>query len=226
MAGGFKNKELNILFKKRTLEEIIEFVFLSMNHMKEICEKENIKIENKEEKIRTHLLENYLDNDNFRKNIGYEVEVFPLRFEAEVPENYNPDTESYKGRVDIKVVGLNTFLKNKKDYYIIECKRIDGTEILNKAFVKEGICRFAQEKYSSYNNENALLGFVIKDIDIISNTKKIDKIQKEQETIKVEKGFSLETRKDNDYLYSSLYRIKSGNIKLKSVFYNFSSIVK
>jgi hypothetical protein len=40
MAGGFKNKELNILFKKRTLEEIIEFVFLSMNHMKEICEKE------------------------------------------------------------------------------------------------------------------------------------------------------------------------------------------
>ena len=27
MAGGFKNKELNILFKKRTLEEIIEFVF-------------------------------------------------------------------------------------------------------------------------------------------------------------------------------------------------------
>ena len=118
MAGGFKNKELNILFKKRTLEEIIEFVFLSMNHMKEICEKENIKIENKEEKIRTHLLENYLDNDNFRKNIGYEVEVFPLRFEAEVPENYNPDTESYKGRVDIKVVGLNTFLKNKKDYYI------------------------------------------------------------------------------------------------------------
>jgi len=51
MAGGFKNKELNILFKKRTLEEIIEFVFLSMNHMKEICEKENIKIENKEEKI-------------------------------------------------------------------------------------------------------------------------------------------------------------------------------
>ena len=124
MAGGFKNKELNILFKKRTLEEIIEFVFLSMNYMKEICEKENIKIENKEEKIRTHLLENYLDNDNFRKNIGYEVEVFPLRFEAEVPENYNPDTESYKGRVDIKVVGLNTFLKNKKDYYIIECKRI------------------------------------------------------------------------------------------------------
>ena len=43
---------------------------------------------------------------------------------------------------------------------------------------------------------------MIKDIDIISNTKKIDKIQKEQETIKVEKGFSLETRKDNDYLYS------------------------
>lgn len=226
MAGGFKNKELNILFKKRTLEEIIEFVFLSMNHMKEICEKENIKIENKEEKIRTHLLENYLDNDNFRKNIGYEVEVFPLRFEAEVLENYNPDTESYKGRVDIKVVGLNTFLKNKKDYYIIECKRIDGTETLNKAFVKDGICRFVQEKYSSYNNENALLGFVIKDIDIISNTKKIDKIQKEQETIKVEKGFALETRKNNYYLYNSLYRVKSGNIKLKSVFYNFSSIVK
>ena len=92
--------------------------------------------------------------------------------------------------------------------------------------MKEGICRFAQEKYSSYNNENALLGFVIKDIDIISNTKKIDKIQKEQETIKVEKGFTLEARKDNYYLYSSLYRIKSGNIKLKSVFYNFSSIVK
>ena len=194
MAGGFKNKKLNSLFKKRTLEEIIEFMFLSMNYMKEICEKENIKIENKEEKIRTHLLENYLDNDNFRKNIGYEVEVFPLRFEAEVPENYNPNTESYKGRVDIKVVGINTFF-NKKDYYIIECKRIDGTETLNKAFVKEGICRFIQEKYSSYNNENALLGFVTKDIDIISNTKKIDKIQKE--TIKVEKVFTLETSENN-----------------------------
>lgn len=35
--------------------------------MKETCEKESIKIKNKEEKIRTHLLENYLDNDNFRK---------------------------------------------------------------------------------------------------------------------------------------------------------------
>lgn len=228
MAGGFKNKELNILFKKRTLEEIIEFVFLSMNHMKEICEKENIKIENKEEKIRTHLLENYLDNDNFRKNIGYEVEVFPLRFEAEVPENYNPDTESYKGRVDIKVVGLNTFLKNKKDYYIIECKRIDGSSTLNRKFITEGICRFIlnKPKYSSYNKKNIMLGFVVKNIDIEINTARINEIQSEIEDIHIcEKLERLKKEKEEYYLYRNKYKCGDKKIELSHLFYNLSDVI-
>ncbi len=111
MAGGFKNKELNILFKKRTLEEIIEFVFLSMNHMKEICEKENLstaeqlKVEIKE----NFRLKNQLENNRKEYQETYKdirEELGELKKENEELKISNKEIDKECSRLEKKEVEL------------------------------------------------------------------------------------------------------------------------
>lgn len=120
-------------------------------------------IHNIEENIELIIKElGYTESDN----LFYYDDLY-LLFDAEVAEGYDLTSEEYIGRVDIKVYSINTII-NPKDYYIIECKRIDGSSTLNRKFITEGICRFIlnKPKYSSYNKKNIMLGFVVKNIDI------------------------------------------------------------
>jgi hypothetical protein len=118
------------------------------------------KIPNNENKIRDILLE-YLKNIKIRQESCL---IEGYRFDKEVDEG--------KGRVDIKIVSINDF-ENFEAYFIIECKRLDGTITLNKKYDSEGIDRFTSEKYSSYYGINGMIGFVVKKIDIDANIKKI-----------------------------------------------------
>lgn len=161
---GFKNKSLNIEFGKNLYTIIIDALIAGCALMVDDCRKSAQKIPNHEELIRNHLLEQYLDNDNVREAIGL-ADVF-IRFLPEVPEGYDKNTGVYTGRTDIRVTSINWF-SNRNDYYTIECKRIDGTQVLNKKYVDEGISRFANDppKYPSFHHRNIMLAFVVKSVN-------------------------------------------------------------
>ena len=126
---------------------------------------------NNENRIRDILL-GYLKNKNIRTEICI---ISGYIFEKEVDENI--------GRVDIKIRDANEFIIHEEHdaYFIIECKRLDGTTGLNTAYVRDGIKRFTtnyglardQEYYSSYYGVNGMIGFIVKDINIDENMAKI-----------------------------------------------------
>lgn len=224
--SGFKNIELNEILKKETFEDMINFIFVSLEQMKKDLLLQDKKLENNENKIRTHLLENYLNNSEFRKRVDFE-DLY-LIFNAEVAEGYDKEDEEYRGRVDIKVYSFNT-MSNNKNYYIIECKRLDGSKQLNEKFFIEGICRFVLDKpkYSSFNNKNVMLGFIVKNINIESNTEEINEIQKENENVDIIQEMN-KCGKDKEeyYLYKSKYRCESKKIELSHMFYNLYEVIK
>ena len=222
--GGFKNQQLNQIAKNNIYEDMINFIFVSLEKMRENLLAENKNIKNDEEKIRTHLLEHYLKNEQFKEK--YFDDLY-LLFNAEVAEGYDITSEEYIGRVDIKVYSINTII-NPKDYYIIECKRIDGSSTLNRKFITEGICRFIlnKPKYSSYNKKNIMLGFVVKNIDIEINTDRINEIQSEIEDIHIcEKLERLKKEKEEYYLYRNKYKCGDKKIELSHLFYNLSDVI-
>lgn len=224
--SGFKDNELNTFVKKSIFNELIDFLFISLDNMKQEHIINKKKIQNNEEKIRTHLVKNYLNNEEFKKSIGYTTLM--LFFDIEVPEKYEREEEKHLGRMDIRVITPNIFY-NVKDYYNIECKRIDGSKRLNKLFVQEGICRFVLEnpKYLSYNNKNVMLAFVVENIDIEKNVKQINQIQNENKDIKMLQELQRNDRgKKMHYLYESRYTNKKQQLELSHIFYDLSEIVR
>jgi len=129
---------------------------------------DKVQLPNDENTIRDKLLLNYLKKDEIRKSIG----LTEFLFDREVPEDYSI------GRTDIKVQSKNTFMETEA-YYIIECKRLDndntkGITGLNAQYIKNGICRFVSNYYSSHYGVNAMIGFVITPMDIHKNTDDIN----------------------------------------------------
>ena len=103
----------------------------------------NKRTKNDEETIRDLFFDEYLNDDNYR-NQNKELEDF--HFEKEPKENI--------GYLDIKAKKLNPYVSTKA-YFVIECKRLDsnnstGETGLNAEYVKNGICRFVTDYYSSY----------------------------------------------------------------------------
>ena len=118
----------------------------------------NELIENNENKIRDKFLE-YLQNINFKMA----QELKHLKFDKEIPER--------TGRVDIRVLPTKDEYINDEAYYIIECKRLDSNNLtgdtgLNAEYVKNGVCRFVTDYYSSYFAYNAMFGFVVESVNI------------------------------------------------------------
>lgn len=224
--SGFKNKTLNEIAKINMFEDMINFIFISLENMKNDLTYKNKKVKNNEEKIRNYLLENYLNNPTFKNNVDFS-DLY-LLFEKEVPEGYDAKENKYVGRVDIKVFSVNTLINNPKDYYIIECKRIDGSSILNREFVKEGIYRFILEnpKYSSFHRKNIMLGFVVNDIDINENYNKIEDIQdNNNNTYIIEEKQKIEMKNKDFYLYRNKYTNIYEQIDLYHMFYKLCDVV-
>lgn len=125
-------------------------------------------IENNENKIKNRLYKDYLDN----QSIIDELKLNGYRFKTET--GFIDDDYKEKGYSDIEVIDLIGSLKNINSFYIIECKRIDGQNShyqssLNNKYINEGINRFVEEKYPTYNSVNAMLGFIVESIDIDIN---------------------------------------------------------
>ena len=162
-ASGFKG---SVPFYEKQFEEILQKVTTCYQLM--ITDK--VILEDNENKIRDVLLLNYLKNNRVRKEIG----LIPWLFDREVQEDQTI------GRTDIKVSSLNTF-SIQEAYYILECKRLNnvntsGKTGLNAKYIKDGICRFTSQHYTSYHRINGMVGFIVKELDIHSNVSKINKL--------------------------------------------------
>lgn len=120
-------------------------------------------IANNEEKIRDVFFEK-LDNDKYRNK--HKV-LLDFHFEREPQEK--------TGFLDIKVKTLNPY-RSTKAYYIIECKRLNGKKGLNAEYIKNGICRFVTNYYSSYFDCNAMFGFIVEETDISKNATEINSL--------------------------------------------------
>jgi len=185
--------------------------------------KDKVKLPNDENKIRNCLVIDYLRNDRIRKNI----DLLGFQFEIESPE------DNTNGRVDIKICTLKTFVKSAA-YYIVECKRLDnentkGNTGLNAKYIKEGIYRFVTKKYSSYHRINAMIGFIVENMEIQKNKDNINFLLNKLSdyNCKTTKYLSEEIFiPDFEFHYSSEHKdIENKNIMLYHLMLDFSKLI-
>jgi len=172
-------------------------------------------LENNENSIRDILVEKYLNNNVKREQLGIENVIF----NREVSEN--------SGFVDIKVQ-TSIALNNPEAYYIFECKRLDGSNELNKKYIQEGILRFTVEKYSAYYGLNGMLGFEVRKIDTTGNIDKINRlVLSEFKETNIIKGLTVIHITGNfKYSYRSIHKTTSSEtIELYHLMLDFSDVI-
>ncbi|MEY8265578.1 hypothetical protein AALA79_04280 [Lachnospiraceae bacterium 64-25] len=127
--------------------------------------------------------------------------------------------------MDIRIL-LKSDFEKEDAYYVIECKRIDGTSDLNKKYVKEGVARFVTQKYSSYYGRNIMLGFVVKKIDMSANAKLIEGIQNADLNQHAHGNLRLVKSEGVTESYKCMYQIQSGELELRHIFSDYSSVMQ
>ena len=180
----------------------------------------NVRVANNENQIRDELLINYLKNNNIRN----QLQLTAYLFDKEVPE------DTTKGRTDIKVQTMNTFVDTSA-YYIIECKRLNNQNLrgktgLNAKYIGRGIMRFVSGQYSTNKYLNGIIGFVVAQMDIDVNVKNINHLLKEtfSEANTEIVLTSLNFIRDFQYQYYSLHQgTDNKKIKLYHLMFDFSA---
>ncbi len=208
-----------VFFYENEFEEILSKI---ISCYQIIIENES-SIDNDENKIRDEILLKYLKNDLVRKEVG----LIYWHFEREVQEDKGV------GRTDIKIISPNTF-KKQEAYYIIECKRlnnvnVNGTTGLNAEYIKNGICRFTSQYYSSYHKVNGMIGFIVQDLDIHSNANCISKLMKDKfpEAEVVLELTKCDIVEGFEYSYQSQHLdIDKNNLIIHHLMLDFSSKIK
>ncbi|GFI04042.1 hypothetical protein IMSAGC005_02886 [Lachnospiraceae bacterium] len=127
--------------------------------------------------------------------------------------------------MDIRIL-LKSDFEKEDAYYVIECKRIDGTSDLNKKYVKEGVASFVTQKYSSYYGRNIMLGFVVKKIDMSANAKLIEGIQNADLNQHVHGNLRLVKSEGVTESYKCMYQIQSEGLELRHIFSDYSSVMQ
>jgi hypothetical protein len=133
------------------------------------------------------------------------------------------------GIVDIYIV--EDFSNDKPDF-IIECKVLNNTNLQgvngrNAEYIKNGIYRFLNGHYSLDNNFyiNAMVGFIIDDLDFIKNIDNLNLVSKNiiGEVVDITKEITLE----EPNLYKSIYRtIREKNFTIYHLMMDFSKSIK
>lgn len=216
--SGILNKNILEALYRANFEKITNYIIDICELVVGDYEKKQLKLPNDENKIRSIMLEEYLKPQ--KDSYG----MSDYRFELEVLENYVGNGQ-HIGRVDIRIL-LKSDFEKEDAYYIIECKRIDGTSNLNKKYVKEGVARFITEKYSSYYGRNIMLGFVVKKIDISANAQLIEESQNADLDQHMHGNFQLVKSDKLTESYKCMYQIQSGELELRHIFSDYSSIIE
>lgn len=216
--GGFRRNANNIEFERNLFNLIISHISQCCEKMRYDCMSVGEKLHNHEDKISNRLVERYLD-----------VNGLGLRFILQKPEHYNMETDTFLGRTDITVCSLDWF-KNRDAYYIIECKRIDGSKDLNSKYITEGIARFVVSpapKYSSYYGRSIMLGYIVQGILVCENTRKIDELQREiLSDITINNMMLISDNDDGFSRYQCRYHPKGIKaVELTHLFYDLSDVI-
>lgn len=215
--GGFRNEFNNIAFENGLFHLIIVHLCQCSHDMTEKCKATGDQLHNHEDRITDRLVANHLNLNNWG-----------LRFIPQSPETFIPEEDVYKGRCDIKVVSDDWF-RNLNNYYLIECKRIDGGNHLNCQYVSEGVSRFVTNpvKYPSYHKRNIMFGYVVQAIDIAENAAKIDQLQSKLLVGVLSGKFLLIDNTSKEfYQYSCQYKYGiTDSIELAHLFYDFSGVM-
>ena len=190
MSEKINSKIVNLL-RKNEFEQITNYISKICNLIVENFIKDNRKFPNDENQIRSIMLVEYLSNDDIRQTFG----MLDYDFIPEALENYDGNGE-FLGRTDIRIK-LKTDFDKRDAYYIVECKRIDGTSNLNKKYVNDGVARFVTRKYSAYYKKNIMLGFVVKQINIFDNVQKIESIQNSNSNSDMNGTFEIIDKENN-----------------------------
>ena len=215
--SGILNKNILEALYRANFEKIANYILTICELIVEDYEKKQLKLPNDENRIRSIMLEEYLN----KQKSSYDM--LDYRFELEVPENY-VGSGQHIGRVDIRIL-LKSDFEKEDAYYVIECKRIDGTSDLNKKYVKDDVARFITQKYSSYYGRNIMLGFVVKKIDISANALLIEGIQNASPSEHMHGNFEFVKSDDVTESYKCIYQIQSGVLELRHIFSDYSRIV-
>ena len=189
------------------IDRNFEFILIQIYQCYQRMLKDYPFIENNENKIRNRLCKDYLNN----QIIVDELKLNNFAFEIEsgiVDDNYKEISYA-----DIKVINLKERAGSVNANYIIECKRLDNSSVLNKAYINEGVNRFVDEKYPTYYKVNGMIGFIVKSFD---------------DSISFFKNFTqYQFIPDFQYSYKSDHIIKRGEkITLYHLALDFSSKIK
>jgi len=196
-----------------------EKILSKITNCYKLMKTEKVVLENDENKIRDIILLNYLKNDEIREK----VDLLEWHFEREAQEDHSV------GRTDIKIISPNTF-KKQEAYYILECKRLDntnttGTSGFNAKYIENGIDRFITKYYSSYYRVNGMIGFVVEDLKIEENVKKINTLLTTSfSSITTKQEITKDSFIDNfEYHYSSTHIDKDNDeLKIYHLMFDFS----
>jgi len=215
---GFINQDINEIVQNDIFNKLSKYIGCCCKRMNDDLLVKDEKVLNDENKIKNHLLECYLDDDQMRKESKMEM----FRFIPEIPEGYSSINSIYKGRVDVKIIHQKESFGNRKAAYFIECKRVDGRKTLNRLYVEEGISRFVTDPphYYSHYRRNFMLGFVVENIDIHKNIERIESIQAENPSITCVRQFTQVNLSPNHY--DSYYLLRDTSIQLRHIFADFS----
>ena len=146
------NFQYGTQFRRKQLEGILT----DCARVYELVVSNGFCLKNNENEIRNKLAE-LLEDDDFKTYRTSMVKNFQV--DHEVPEGQH-------GRVDIRFLPVNPY-QGQKVYYIIECKRLDGSNHLNKEYIEHGIKRFKTSgKYSTRLGFNGMMGFLVKPLDV------------------------------------------------------------
>ncbi|WMX15268.1 hypothetical protein [Aureispira sp. CCB-E] len=180
---------------------------------------DDVSLRNDENSIRDVLLLSYLKDNMIRRKLS----IMHWQFEREVQEKHSV------GRTDIKVTSVNNLL-NQEAYYTFECKRLDDKNLsktygLNGKYIKDGIKRFTDKYYLSHYRVNAMIGFVVKKININTNILEINKLLKGSfSQIKTETNLvQSDIVKGFEHLYESNHLdIDNDRLKIYHLMFDFS----
>ena len=196
------------LFRRAQLEGILSDC--SMVYQKILSS--GMTLNNRENEIRDRLAD-YLEDDSYKMSHTSIVRNFQVDHEIQ---------EGAHGRIDFRFHQVNPY-EGQRVYFIIECKRLDGSCHLNKEYVEQGINRFKTPgKYSSNLGVNGMMGFLVKPVDVNVTCRDINTLLAGNECLVPVSLASV----NGCYEYESSHPVTSGTVMLLHLWMDFSSCVK